>query len=66
MIRRCTEADFDAIYEIINDAAETYRGIIPADRWHEPYMSREQLKQEVNAGVQFCGFVNVPFSLRGI
>jgi N-acetylglutamate synthase-like GNAT family acetyltransferase len=56
MIRECTEADFEAIYEIINDSAEAYRGIIPADRWHEPYMSREQLKQEVNAGVQFWGF----------
>jgi N-acetylglutamate synthase-like GNAT family acetyltransferase len=56
MIRECTEADFEAIYEIINDSAEAYRGIIPADRWHEPYMSREQLKLEVNAGVQFWGF----------
>ncbi len=56
MIRRCAEADFDTIYEIINDAAEAYRGIIPADRWHEPYMSREQLDQEINTGVQFWGF----------
>jgi N-acetylglutamate synthase-like GNAT family acetyltransferase len=56
MIRKCAEADFEAIYEIINDSAEAYRGIIPADCWHEPYMSREQLNQEVNAGVQFWGF----------
>jgi N-acetylglutamate synthase-like GNAT family acetyltransferase len=56
MIRECTEADFEAIYEIINDSAEAYRGTIPADRWHEPYISREQLKLEVNAGVQFWGF----------
>jgi len=56
MIRVCQEADFDVIYEIINDSAEAYRGIIPADRWHEPYMSREQLRQEVDAGVQFWGF----------
>jgi N-acetylglutamate synthase-like GNAT family acetyltransferase len=56
MIRKCTEADFEAIYGIINDAAEAYRGVIPADRWHEPYMSREQLKQEIDAGVQFWGF----------
>ena len=55
MIRKCTEADFEGIYEIINDAAEAYRGIIPADRWHEPYMSREQLRQEIDAGVQFWG-----------
>jgi len=56
MIRKCTEADFEAVYEIINDAAEAYRGVIPGDRWHEPYMSREQLKQEIGAGVQFWGF----------
>jgi N-acetylglutamate synthase-like GNAT family acetyltransferase len=56
MIRKCQEADFEGIYEIINDAAEAYRGIIPADRWHEPYMSREQLRQEIDAGVQFWGF----------
>ena len=56
MIRKCTEADFDLIYEIINDAAEAYRGIIPADRWHEPYMAREQLRQETDAGVEFWGF----------
>ncbi len=56
MIHKCTEPDFEAIYEIINDSAEAYRGIIPADCWHEPYMSREQLKQEIDAGVQFWGF----------
>jgi len=56
MIRKCTEEDFDLIYEIINEAAEAYRGIIPADRWHEPYMSREQLRQEIDAGVEFWGF----------
>ena len=55
MIRRCTEADFEAIYRIINDAAEAYRGIIPADCWHKPYMSREQLTKEIDAGVQFWG-----------
>ena len=56
MIRKCTEPDVEAIYGIINDAAEAYRGIIPADRWHKPYMSREQLEQEINAGVEFWGF----------
>lgn len=56
MIRDCNEADFEAIIEIINDAAEAYRGIIPADRWHEPYMSLEQLRREVDEGVQFWGF----------
>ena len=56
MIRKCAEADFEAIYEIINDSADAYRGVIPADRWHEPSMSREQLKREINEGVQFWGF----------
>jgi len=56
MIRKCAEADFEAIYEIINDSAEAYRGVFPAGRWQEPYMSREQLKREINEGVQFWGF----------
>src|SRR5688572_12333145 len=56
MIRACTDADFTAILEIINDAAEAYRGVIPADRWHEPYMSRESLAAEIEAGVQFWGW----------
>ena len=55
MIRKCGEADFEAIYGIINDAAEAYRGIIPADCWHEPYLSPEQLTKEIDAGVQFWG-----------
>ena len=56
MIRDCTAADFEAIYEIINDAAEAYRGIIPPDRWHEPYMPREELREEMAAGVAFLGY----------
>ncbi len=56
MIRKCTEADFETIFEIINDAAVAYKGIIPADRWHEPYMSCEELKHEIEAGVSFWGF----------
>lgn len=54
-IRPCTESDFDAIHEIINDAAQAYRGVIPADRWHEPYMPREELRHEIEAGVRFWG-----------
>ena len=38
---------------IINDAAKAYRGVIPADRWHDPYMSADELKSEMAAGVQF-------------
>jgi N-acetylglutamate synthase-like GNAT family acetyltransferase len=38
---------------IVNDAAQAYRGVIPADRWHEPYMPREELLGEIAAGVVF-------------
>jgi len=55
MIRLCTDADFDTIYAIINEAAEAYRGVIPADRWHEPYMSRDELWHEIESGVRFWG-----------
>ena len=55
MIRRCSEADTPALCEIINDAAQAYRGVIPPDRWHEPYMPREELQREIADGVQFWG-----------
>lgn len=55
MIRMCTEADFEAIYGIINAAARAYRGVIPADRWHEPYMGRQELRGEIEDGVVFWG-----------
>ncbi len=56
MIRRCADRDFDAIWAIINDGAQAYKGIIPADRWTEPYMSREQLEDEIAEGVVFWGY----------
>jgi N-acetylglutamate synthase-like GNAT family acetyltransferase len=56
MIRTCNDADFDAIHSIINEAAQAYRGIIPADRWHEPYMPQEELRHEIQSGVRFCGW----------
>jgi GNAT superfamily N-acetyltransferase len=54
-LRACGEADVAAMCEIVNDAARAYRGIIPADRWHEPYMPLEQLQDEIRAGVRFTG-----------
>jgi GNAT superfamily N-acetyltransferase len=57
MIRRCTLADVDQIFAVINDAAEAYRGVIPADRWHEPYMPLEDLDAEIDAGVAFWAAV---------
>jgi len=56
MIRECLEDDFEAIYEIINDAAQAYRGIIPPDRWHDPYMPRKELLEEISSGVVFLGY----------
>jgi N-acetylglutamate synthase-like GNAT family acetyltransferase len=53
MIRRSTDADIPAMFAIVNDAARAYRGAIPADRWHEPYMPREELESEIAAGVEF-------------
>jgi len=55
MIRRCGDADIAALYEIINDAAQAYRGVIPPDRWHEPYMPLEALRRELAEGVEFWG-----------
>lgn len=43
------------MFGIINDAAQAYKGIIPADRWHEPYMSMEYLRSEIADGVRFSG-----------
>ena len=56
MIRPCTKTDFEVLYEIINDAAIAYKGVIPKDRWHEPYMSRQELRQEIEAGISFWGY----------
>lgn len=56
MIRPCGDADFDTILEIINDAASAYRGVIPAEQWHEPYMSAGELREEIIARVQFWGY----------
>ena len=55
MIRRCTADEFETIYEIVNDAARAYRGVIPEDRWREPYMPREELRHEIGEGVRFWG-----------
>jgi GNAT superfamily N-acetyltransferase len=61
VIWRCGEGDFEAIWAIINDGAQAYRGVIPDDcwpghRWSEPYMAREELRDEIEDGVEFWGF----------
>ena len=55
VIRPAGPTDFAAIYEIINEAAEAYRGVIAPDCWHEPYMSQAALRQEIDDGVTFWG-----------
>jgi GNAT superfamily N-acetyltransferase len=52
-IRESVANDFEAILAIINDAAQAYRGVIPSDRWHEPYMSTDELAKEIASGVIF-------------
>jgi len=56
MIRRCDERDFHQIFDIINDGARAYKGIIPEDRWTDPYMSKRQLRHEIDEGVVFWGY----------
>jgi len=55
-IRPCRDDDRAAILAIVNAAAEAYRGVIPADRWHEPYMPWDELGSEIAAGVAFWGY----------
>jgi N-acetylglutamate synthase-like GNAT family acetyltransferase len=55
-VRPCRKDDRSVICEIINQAAEAYRGVIPADRWHDPYMSFQELDSEISAGVDFWAF----------
>ena len=56
MIRQCDNGEFETIYEIINDVAQAYRGVIPVDRWKEPYMSKDELRREIDEGVIFWGY----------
>src|ERR1700754_930736 len=55
-IRPCRDDDRETILAIVNAAAEAYRGVIPADRWHEPYMDRPELEAEIAGGVEFWGY----------
>jgi GNAT superfamily N-acetyltransferase len=57
LIRRCDDQDFEPIWSIINDGARAYQGVIPADCWTEPYMSRDKLRAEIKHGVTFWACV---------
>lgn len=52
-IRKATPDDVAAIFTVVNDAAQAYRGVIPEDRWHDPYMPMDELAGEIAAGVVF-------------
>jgi ribosomal protein S18 acetylase RimI-like enzyme len=56
LIRRLRAEEQAAILAIVNEAAEAYRGVIPPDRWREPYMPAEELAGEIAAGVEFWGY----------
>ena len=56
VIRRCHDDEREAIFAIVNAAAEVYRDVIPPDRWHEPYMPMDELEGEIAAGVGFWGY----------
>ena len=55
-VRACRDDERGAILAIVNEAAEAYRGVIPPDRWHDPYMPAEELDEEIAAGVAFWGY----------
>ena len=57
MIRGLLPSDFDAALRVINDATQAYKGVIPDDRWKEPYMSAKELKVEIETGVRFFGWI---------
>ena len=65
-IRVCRSDEFSRIHYIVNDAAAAYHGVIPEDRWHEPYMPEEELESEIAAGVRFLGWYSPPDTLLGV
>jgi GNAT superfamily N-acetyltransferase len=68
MIRKLSSSDFESIYRVINEAAQVYKGVIPEDRWKEPYMHKNELREEIGWGVQFYGWItnNIMAGVMGI
>jgi N-acetylglutamate synthase-like GNAT family acetyltransferase len=58
MILKCEQSDFNDILDIINDGASAYKGVIPDDRWHDPYMSEEELNTQLEEGVEFWKYLD--------
>ena len=56
MIKKYTKNDTSKILHIINDASLRYKGIIPDNCWHEPYMSKQELIDELSDGVRMFGY----------
>ena len=65
-IRQCRDGESGELLAIVNAAAEAYRGVIPADRWREPYMSAEELEREIAHGVGFWGYEADDGTLLGV
>ena len=68
MICRLPPSEFDSMLNVVNDAAQAYKGVIPQDRWKEPYMPAEELRKEIESGVEFYGWKedNVLVAVIGI
>jgi len=66
--RLSSSSEFNSILHVVNDAAEAYRGVIPEDKWKEPYMSAKELRGEIESGVEFYGWMedNVLVAVMGI
>jgi len=64
-VRPCRDGEQSALLHIINAAAQRYRGVIPDDCWHEPYMRTDELAHEVAVGVTFWG-VELNAALVGV
>jgi GNAT superfamily N-acetyltransferase len=68
MIRKLSSSDSESICRVINEAAQAYKGVIPEDRWKEPYMQKNELSEEISLGVQFYGWItsNTIIGVMGI
>lgn len=66
MILPCTNADIDEMFAVINDSAIAYKGHIPADVWHEPYMPMAELKGEIADGIRFYKYVDERGAILGV
>ena len=68
MITKLNPTEYQAILDVVNDAAQAYKGVIPPDQWREPYMTTEEIKEELKNGVNFYGWKenNVLTAVMGI